>query len=400
MTRPLAGLKVLDLTRVLAGPYCTMVLADLGAEVVKIEHPDGGDHARRNGPFFQGTGGARLSSYFASLNRGKRSVTLNLADPRGKDLFLQLARRADVVVENFKAGTMKRWGLGYETLAGVNPRIIYAACTGFGQESPYADRPAYDVIVQAMAGTMSINGTPESGPTRVGFSVADIAAGLFTALAILAALHERERSGLGQWIDVGMLDCQAALLENAFARYFASGQVPEPIGSRHPVRTPFQTFATRQGQLAVAVGTERQWQALCRALGREDLIDDPRFATNADRTRNHAQLEPILAGAFAGDTAAAWEQRLLAAGVPAGQVRRIDQVAADPHMVQRRVIADVPHPGIGPVRLVGHPVRYGRSEAGPAGPAPALGEHTEAVLAGWAGVGPEAVEELRREGVV
>ncbi|HEX6990039.1 MAG TPA: CoA transferase [Bacillota bacterium] len=400
MSGPLAGLKVLDLTRVLAGPYCTMVLADLGAEVVKIEHPDGGDHARRNGPFFEGPDGTRLSSYFASLNRGKRSITLNLQDPRGKDLFLRMVARADAVVENFKAGTMRRLGLGYDTLAQVNPRIIYAACSGFGQESPYADRPAYDVIVQAMAGTMSINGTPESGPTRVGFSVADIAAGLFTALAILAALHERERSGRGQWIDVAMMDCQAALLENAFARYFASGQVPEPIGSRHPVRTPFQTFNTRDGQLAVAVGTERQWQALCRVLGREDLIADPRFAANADRTRNHAQLESILAEIFAGDTAAVWEVRLLAAGVPAGQVRRIDQVAADPHLSQRRVLIDVPHAGVGPVRLVGHPVRYGRSAAGPAGPAPALGDHTEEVLRSWVGAGADEVAELRAQGVV
>lgn len=400
MTRPLAGIKVLDLTRVLAGPYCTMVLADLGAEVIKIEHPDGGDHARRNGPFFEGGDGTRLSSYFASLNRGKRSVTLNLQDPRGRELFLRMVPQADVVVENFKAGTMRRWGLGWEALSEANPRLIYASCTGFGQESPHADRPAYDVVIQAMAGTMSINGTPDSGPTRVGFSVADIAGGLFTALAILAALYERERSGRGQWIDVSMMDCQAALLENAFIRYFASGQVPGPIGSRHPVRTPFQTFATRDGLLAIAVGTERQWQALCRVLGLEDLLDDPRFATNADRTRHHAQLEPILAAAFAGDTAAAWEARLLGAGVPAGRVRRIDEVAADPHMALRRVLVDVPHPGVGPVRMVGHPVRYGRSEAGPAGPAPDLGQDTEAVLAAWAGVDAASIADLRAQGVI
>lgn len=400
MTRPLEGLRVLDLTRVLAGPYCTMILADLGAEVVKIERPRGGDNARENGPFWEGAGGARLSSYFASLNRGKRSMTLDLANPAGKDLFLRLVRRADVVVENFKAGTMRRWGLDYPVLAGVNPRIIYAACSGFGQDGAYAHRPAYDVIVQAMAGTISINGTPEGGPTRVGFSIGDIGAGLFMTIAILAALHERDRSGRGQWIDVSMLDCQVALLENAFARYFASGQVPEPIGSRHPVRTPFQTFPTRDGFIAVAVGTERQWQALCGVIGRDDLVRDPRFVTNTDRTRHHQELEPILATIFRGETTDVWVSRLLAAGVPAGPVRRIDQVAGDPHLAERGMWATVVHPGIGPVRLVNHPVRYGRSRAGPAGPAPALGEHTVETLRSWLGLDDRSIAELRERGAI
>lgn len=400
MTRPLQGIRVLDLTRVLAGPYCTMILADLGAEVIKIEHPRRGDNARENGPFWEGPGGARLSAYFASLNRGKRSVTLDLAKPTGRSLFLRLVEHADVVVENFKAGTMRRWGLDYSVLVDANPSIIYAACSGFGQEGAYADRPAYDVIIQAMAGTISINGTPDSGPTRVGFSIGDIGAGLFMTIAILAALRERERSGKGQWIDVSMLDCQVALLENAFARYFASGQVPEPIGSRHPVRTPFQTFPTRDGFIAIAVGTERQWQSLCSAIGRDDLALDPRFRTNADRTRNHLALERILEAIFRREPTDFWVSRLLAADVPAGPVRRIDEVAGDQHLAERGMWASVDHPGIGSVKLVNHPVRYSRSKAGPVGPAPALGEHTVEILKSWLGLDDRAIAELREREVI
>ncbi|MEE9247574.1 MAG: CaiB/BaiF CoA-transferase family protein, partial [Dehalococcoidia bacterium] len=274
MAGPLAGIRVLDLTRVLAGPYATMVLCDLGAEVIKVERPEGGDMARGTGPFIDGE-----SSYFLSLNRGKKSVVLDLKDEQGKGLFLELVKKCDVLVENFVPGVMDRLGVGYGVVKEHNPRIIYAAVSGFGQTGPYTRRPALDIIVQGMGGMISITGEPGGPPIRPGASLGDIAAGLFTAVGILAALHERERSGQGQMLDVAMLDCQLALLENAFARYFATGQAPGPIGTRHPVTTPFQVYETSDGRITVAFvgGAKDQWPLFCALLDRVDLIDDERF---------------------------------------------------------------------------------------------------------------------------
>ena len=289
MAGPLDGVKVLDLTRVLAGPYATMVLSDLGAEVIKVERPEGGDMARGTGPFIDGQ-----SSYFMSINRGKKSVILDFKDEGDKQTFLELLDHFDVLVENFVPGVMKRLGLDYEVLSKRHPRLIYAAVSGFGQWGPYTKRPALDIIVQAMGGIMSITGEPGRPPVRPGSSLGDITAGLFTTIGILSALHERDRSGVGQMIDVAMLDCQMAVLENAFARYFTTGEVPTPLGTRHPVTTPFQVYATSDGYVALAFvgGAKDQWPIFCALLDRVDLIDDERFTTSWNRTLNYEESEP------------------------------------------------------------------------------------------------------------
>lgn len=397
-TGALAGLLVVDLTWYLAGPYATMILADLGATVLKIEQP-GGDPARGNGPFLDAE--RRFSSYFLSVNRGKRSVVLNLKHPRGLALLAELAARADVLVENYLPGTLERLGLPYAALAERNPRLIYAACSGFGQRGPYARRPALDVIIQAMAGTMSITGEPDGPPLRVGFSVGDLAGALYTVIGILAALHERERSGRGQFVDVALLDAQVALLENAFARYFATGEVPTRQGTSHPLITPFQAFATADGSLVVAASSQAQWHALCTALDQPELCEDPRFRERADRTRHRAELVPLLAARFAARPTRYWVERLLAAGVPCGPVNTIADAAADPHLAAREMFVALEVPGLGALRAVNSALHHlSRTPAAPAGPPPALGEHTEAVLRQYLGLTATEVATLRAEGAV
>jgi CoA:oxalate CoA-transferase len=398
MSGPLAGVLVLDLTWYLAGPYATMILADLGAEVLKIERPPSGDPARGNGPYWGGQ--PEYSSYFMSVNRGKQSLLLDLKQARGLDLVRALAERADVLVENFLPGTMGRLGLDYESLAARNPRLVYASCSGFGQTGPYASRPALDVIIQAMAGTMSITGEPDREPMRAGASVGDLTGALYTAVGVLAALQERERSGRGQRLDVALLDAQVALLENAFARYFASGEVPERQGTSHPLITPFQAFETADGYLVVAASPQAHWWALCRALGREDLKDDPRFAERAARTRHRAALIPLLAAIFRERPTAEWVERLAAAGVPCGPVNTIDTVAADPHVNARGMFVDLDVPGLGPTRTVNSPLHLDRTPAGPAGPPPRLGEHTALALATHLGLDAAALAALRDDGVI
>ncbi len=397
MSGPLSGVLVLDLTWYLAGPYATMILADLGAEVLKIEQPSG-DPTRGNGPFLDPEG--VYSSYFLSVNRGKQSVVLDLKHPQGQALLLDLAARADVLVENFLPGTLARLGLPYARLAERNPRLIYAALSGFGQTGPYARRPALDVIIQAMAGTMSITGEPDGPPMRAGTSIGDLAGALYAVIGILAALHERERSGRGQMIDVALLDSQIALLENAFARYFATGEVPGRHGTSHPLITPFQAFPTADGYLVVAASSQAQWRALCGVLGREDLCTDPRFAERAARTRHRAELVPILAAAFATRPTADWLTRLEAAGVPCGPVNTIDAVAADPHVQARGMLVDLDVPGLGRTRAVNSPLHLSRTPAGPAGPAPRLGEHTATALARHLGLDAAALAALRAAGAI
>ena len=317
MEHLLDGVRVLDLTRVLAGPYASMVLADLGAEVIKIELPGTGDEARGFGPFQNGE-----SAYFASVNRGKKSATIDLRKARGQDLARRLAGECDVLIENFRPGSMDRFGLGYAALHALYPCLVYASISGFGQTGPYAQRPAYDVLIQAMGGLASITGQPDGPPVRVGSSIADLSAALFGAIGILAALERARRTGEGQQVDISMLDCQVALLENALARYAVSGEVPRPLGSRHPAITPFQFFAARDGYIVIAAGNDRLWRQLCDALGLGALADDPRFANNALRTENHAALEPILERALAEKTVDEWCTILAAAGVPSRAVVR------------------------------------------------------------------------------
>ena len=397
MTGPLEGITVLDLTWVLSGPYGAMVLCDLGAEVIKVERPPHGDLARTTGPHING-----VSGYFMSINRGKKSISIDLANEEGKELFLKLVEQADVVVENFTPGTMDRLGLGYEDLRKRNKRIIYAATSGFGQTGPDKDRPALDVVVQGMGGVMSITGHPGGPPTRPGLSLGDIAAGLFTAIGVLSALHERERSDEGQMIDVSMLDCQIAILENAFMRYFATGIVPGPIGTRHPLATPFQAFPTRDGYLVLALwgGAENQWEMLCALLGTPELIYDERFATNDARTGNHAELEPILNEAMKKRSTEEWLQEFDAIGIPCGPLNTIPEAAEHRQVRAREMLIEVEHPVAGKLRLSNTPVKLSRTPGGIKGRSPSIWQHTDEVLRELLNVSEEDLERLHEAEVI
>lgn len=393
MGGPLDGVRVLDLTWVLAGPFASMVLCDLGADVIKVERRPIGDVARATGPFVNGE-----SCYFFSINRGKRSITLDLKSERGRELFLRLVEKVDVVMENFTPGTMEALGLGYNVLKERNPRVIYAATSGFGQTGPERLRPALDVVVQGMGGIMSITGEPGGRPVRPGASLGDITGGLFTVIGVLAALHERERSGLGQMVDVSMLDCQIAVLENAFVRYFATGEVPKPLGTRHPLATPFQAFPTKDGYIVLALswGVESQWELLLVKIGREDLIDDPRFDSPQARNEHHAELEPILSEALQRKTTAEWVREFDSIGVPCGPLNDIAQSAAQPQVKAREMLIPVRHPKIGEMPLPNTPVKLSRTPGGIKGPSPELGQHTVEVLSELLGLSESQIEELRR----
>jgi CoA:oxalate CoA-transferase len=372
-----------------------MILRDLGAEVIKIEQPGAGDEARDFGPFKNG-----FSLYFMSVNRGKKSLTLNLKDPRGKQVFLELVKKSDVVVENFRPGTMKKLGLDYESLKAHHPSLLYAACSGFGQTGPYATRGAYDMIIQGMGGIMSITGEPERPPVRVGASIGDITAALFTTVGILAALRHRDLTGEGQLIDVGMLDCQVAILENAMARYFATGEVPQPLGTRHPTITPFEAFESADGYVVIAIGNNTLWQKFCEHVNRPDLINDPRFQTNALRAENHDELFPILAEIMRRRITAQWIEGLEAIGVPCGPVNRIDQVAADPQVRAREMIVGVEHDVTGRVEIPGVPIKLSATPGRIDAPAPNLGEHTTEILTSLLGLEAATIQQLQQSGVV
>lgn len=397
MGRPLEDVTILDLTWVLSGPYAAMVLCDLGADVIKVERPPWGDVARTTGPYQNG-----WSGYFFSINRGKRSIAIDLSRDEGRDLFLRLVEKVDVVMENFTPGTMDRLGLGYGVLAARNPRLIMASTSGFGQTGPYRDRPALDIIVQGIGGIMSITGEPGGPPIRPGASFGDIIAGLYTAIGILSALHERERSGRGQAVDISMLDCQVSVLENAIMRYFVTGKPPEKLGTRHPSATPFQAFPTADGWVVVALafGGENQWQLLCGLLGLPELIDDRRFDTGPKRTANHSELEPILNEAFRSQSTDHWLRELGAVGIPCGPVNGIPEVVRDPQVIARGMVREVSHPVAGTIPIANSPVRFSRSESGIKGPPPSMGQDTVAVLAELLGLTAGEVAAIEERGVV
>lgn len=393
---PLDGIVVLDFSRILAGPYCTMLLADLGARVYKIENPDGGDDSRGFGPYV----GDR-SAYFASINRNKLSLALNLKHPRARELVLRMAGRADVVVENFRPGTMDRLGLGYEAWREANPRLVYAAVSGFGRTGPYMMKPGYDIVAQAMGGLMSITGHPGGPPTRVGASIGDLAGGMFAAIGILAALHERERSGLGQLVDVALLDCQVAILENAVTRYLTSGEVPTRIGNRHPSITPFAAMPTADGHVIIAVGNDGLWAKFCAAAGLEELAADERFRTNSLRTAHWEELEPRLAAAFRERTTDQWIGFLEAHGIPCGPINTIDRVVADPQVQARGMIRAVQHPAAGALPVTALPFKLSRTPVDERfRAAPDLGEHTGTALGELLDLTEAEVVELRAAGVI
>lgn len=393
--KPLEGIKVLDLSRVLAGPFATMVLGDLGAEIIKIEIPDVGDDSRSFGPFIK-----KESAYFMSINRNKKSMTLNLKKPEGVDILKKLVRKADVIVENYRPGTMEKLGIGYNVLKEINPRIIYAACSGFGHTGPYSQRPAYDVIVQGMGGIMSITGQPGGPPTRVGASIGDITAALFTAIGVLAALNVREKTGKGQKVDVAMLDCQVAILENAISRYFVSGKSPEPIGNRHPSITPFSSFKTKDGFVIIAIGNDNLWAKFCSVVERTELIDDTRFKTNPDRTKYWNELEPILNEIFSEKTTDEWLEVLEKAGIPCGPINDVERVVKDPQIKAREMLVELEHPVAGKMKVPGIPVKFSETPGQIENPAPLLGQHTEEILAGMLGFSDNEIENLRANKII
>lgn len=373
---PLSGTLVVDLTRVLAGPFCTLVLADLGARVIKVEAPGRGDDARTFGPFVRGR-----SAYFSSLNRGKESIALDLKGAGDRETFEKLLQRADVLVENFRPGAMERLGYGFEALHERFPRLVMASTSGFGQTGPYAGRAAYDLVVQGMGGMMSLTGQPGAPPTRVGTSIGDIAAGLFTAIGIEAALLERGRSGEGMQVDVAMLDSQVAILENAIARFTATGDVPGPLGSRHPSITPFEALETRDVPIIVAAGNDALWGALCDVLQRPKLANDPRFSSNEQRTQHHAALKTELESALACRSAADWLAALGEAGVPCGPIQDVAQVMVDPQIAARNMIVTVRDGAAGELRMAGNPIKLSAFEdPEQRSPAPELDADREQIL--------------------
>ena len=395
MAGPLKGIRVLDLTRILAGPYASMILRDLGAEVIKIEQPVVGDEARGIGPFKND-----FSLYFMSINRGKKSLTLNLKSHSGKEIFVDLVKQSDVLVENFRPGAMKRLGLNYETLKKHRPSLLYAACSGFGQTGPYAGRGAYDMIIQGMGGIISITGEPDRPPVRVGTSISDLTAALFTAIGILSALRHRDQTGEGQLIDVGMLDCQVAILENALVRYLSTGEVPQPLGRRHPTITPFEAFESADGYVVIAMGNNVLWKKFCDHVNQPELVDDERFCTNALRTEHHDELFPILAEIMRQRSTEQWVTALEEIGVPCGPVNTVDKVATDPQVLAREMIVEVEHEVTGTVGIPGIPIKLSETPGRVDAPAPNLGEHTEEILTGLLGLGSDEVDRLKQQGVV
>jgi CoA:oxalate CoA-transferase len=378
---PLNGIVVVDMTRVLAGPYCTLILSDLGARVIKVEPPGTGDDSRGFGPFINGK-----SAYFASLNRGKESVALDLKKKDDRALFEALLAKADVLIENYRGGTMARLGYGWDSLHARFPRLIYAACSGFGQTGPYANRAAYDMVVQAMGGVMSITGHPGGPPTRVGTSIGDLTAGLFTAIGVNAALVQRQTTGRGMMIDVSMLDCQIAILENAIARYVATGQVPGPLGARHPSITPFEAFATADGHMVIAAGNDGLFVKLAEALGQPGLATNPLFNTNEQRTRHQPALKAEIEAVTRTRPTAEWLLALERFGVPAGPINRVDQALADAQVRHRNMLVSIDDPTMGTVQMAGNPIKMSAYPDPPTrGAVPALDGDRTRLVAEFAG---------------
>ncbi len=372
-TGPLSGIVILDLSRILAGPYCTLLLAELGARVIKVE-PPGGDDARQYGPFKNGK-----SAYFASVNRGKESIVLDLKSAAGRAIFDRLLDKADALVENFRPGTMEKLGYGWDSLHARYPRLVYAAASGFGHTGPYSHHPAYDMVVQGLGGIMSITGHPGGPLTRIGTSIGDLGGGLFTAVALNAALLHRERSGEATKVDVSLFDCQLALLENAIMRYTTTGEIPGPMGARHPSITPFEAFATADGHIIIAAGNDGLFVKLVRALGRDDLADDPQYRTNALRNQNQLALKAALETVLAGAGAAHWIGVLERAGVPCGPVNDIAQALAHPQTAARNMLIAVDDPAAGRLHLAGNPMKLAAFADPPSrSPAPELdGDRTQ-----------------------
>src|SRR5687768_484522 len=396
MTMALDDVKVIDLSHALAGPFASTMLADFGAHVVKVEPPGSGDISRAWGPPFYGSEPA----YFVSLNRNKQSVEIDLKHPEGKELFFRLVERSDVVLENYRVGTLEKLGIDYSRARVRNPRIIYCSVSGFGQTGPYRERAALDLILQAESGMMSVTGEPGGRGVRAGTSIADMTAGMYAAFGIMTALHARERTGHGQVVDVSMLEGQMGLLGTMIGAYLADGVVPEPMGTAYKALLPYQTFRTRTRDLAIAVGSEKLWKIFCPLLGLPELTDDPRYATNAHRNKNRASLIATLQEAFLTKTYDEWEAVLVPAGIPMGAINTIDRVVEHPQVAARGALVESEHPTAGKVRMVGPVVRLSDTPGAVRRPAPLLGQHTAEVLREHLGLDDAEIARLRDAGAI
>jgi formyl-CoA transferase len=393
---PLGGVRVLDLTRVVAGPYCSMFLGDLGAEVVKVEQPGAGDDTRGWGPPFAGG----ESAYYLCINRNKQSLTLDLKSKRAVELLRQLVKAADVILENFLPGTMERLGLGEKELREINPRLIYASLTGFGADGPMSDWPGYDLIVQAWGGLMSITGTPDGEPVKVGVAIIDLVAGLMLGKSITAALFAREKIGVGQRIDTSLLEAEVASLINVGSNYLVGGKVPSRWGNAHPNIVPYQSFQTADGYLVIGVASEVIWKRFCEAIAQKNLINDPRFTDNSKRVENRSELIALLSEIFRQRRNDAWFKLLTDAEVPCAPVQTIDQVFEAPQVLQRDMLIEIDHPTAGRVRMAGIPVKFSVTPAAVRLPPPMLGEHNETILKSWLGLSADSIDELKKEKVI
>ncbi len=376
MDGPLKNLIVVDLTRVLVGPYCTMILSDLGARVIKVEAPENGDDSRKFGPFVKD-----YSAYFMSLNRGKESIALNLKNEDDKKIFDKILSKADILVENFKPGTLKKWGYGWEEVNKKYPKLIYASASGFGQTGPLKELPAYDMVVQGMGGLMSVTGQPNSEPTRVGTSIGDITAGLFTAIGINAALYDRQKTGKGMFIDVSMLDCQIAILENAIARYLSKNEIPEPMGSRHPSIAPFEAFKTKDSYIIIAAGNDKLFEKLCNVLKFPEINQDEKFNSNSARAKHINELKIILEKKLSTRSTTEWVNVMEKERIPCGPIYNIKEAVENPQVEARNMIVKAYHKVIGDFKLAGNPIKMSTYEdPNKRGDIPDLDEHREKIL--------------------
>jgi crotonobetainyl-CoA:carnitine CoA-transferase CaiB-like acyl-CoA transferase len=392
----LNGIRVLDFSHALAGPYCTLLLADFGASVYKLESPGGGDMGRGWGPPFSGG----MSHFFLGLNRGKQGISIDLKQPAGLDLCLRLIDRMDVLLENFRPGTMDRLGLGYSALSRRNPRLIYCSISGYGQEGPLRDEAAMDLIVECASGFMSITGTEAGEQVRSGYAVADINAGMLAAIGILLALRAREQTGRGQYVDVSMLDGMISAMSSNLMSYLGSGKVPKPLGSGFPTVVPYRVFQAEDRSFSIAIGSEKLWAAFCQLIERPDLVAHPDFATNSKRVTHRKALEAILVSIFRGRSASEWIEKMAAAGIPCSPVRNFEEVVAHPQTEVRRMFPTIDSPVAGPHRVTGTPIKLSETAGRLGGPAPALGQHTAAVLAELLELDGKALEALVKNGII
>lgn len=395
MAQALEGIKVLDLSRALAGPYCTMMLADMGAEVIKVEMPGKGDDSRSWGPpFVEGE-----SAYFMSINRNKKSLTLNMKSEKSVEIIHKLVKQSDVLVENFRPGAMERLGLGYERVKEMNPRIIYCSISGFGQDGPYRMLPGFDQVLQGMGGLMSITGEAGGPPIKVGVAIADISGGMFAANGIVVALYNREKTGKGQMVDVSLLDSQVAWLTYRAGAYFASGEIPQPMGSGHPVIVPYQAFKAKDVFINIAVGNDQLWERFCKAVGLEKVMDDPKFATNAKRVENREEIVKIICDLIATRNGEEWLKILTDAGVPCGPIYTLDKIFTDPQVLHRQMLKELDHPKAGRIKVTGIPIKLSDTPGEIKTAPPVLGQHTQEILSEL-GYSDQEVEELHKEKVI